>query len=225
MATSTISNYALAVDSYADTWFADSGASEHMMDTFEWFSAFNEIPEGLHTVQIADDTKLWVRGKGDIHISCLVDNKYKQGILHDVFFVPKLKRNLFSVGLVSEGNLSFVTFPGRCEFRTLSSKIVLEGTCLRKLYQLFLKVLPPPKLMDISSSTSTYSVSNHIDGTNSSNISVVDYALATTSSKFQQDLIIWHQQMGHVNIDTIHTMSTNSSLTDFKLEKHVSLPN
>ena len=79
--------------------------------------------------------------------------------------------------------------------------------------------------MDMSSLTSAYSVSNPIDGTNSSNISVDDYALATTSSKFQQGLIIWHQRMGHVNIDTIHTMSTNGSLTDFKLKKHVSLPN
>ena len=58
MVTSTISSYALAVDSYVDTWFADSGASEHMTDKFEWFSTFNDIPEGLHTVQIADDTKL-----------------------------------------------------------------------------------------------------------------------------------------------------------------------
>ena len=154
-----------------------------------------------------------------------MDGKYKQGILRDVLFVPKLKKNLFSVGLVFEGNLSFVTFPGRCEFRTLFGKTVLEGTRLHKLYQLFLKVLPPPKLMDISSSTSAYSVSTPIDGTNSSNISIDDYALATTSSKFQQDLIIWHQRMGHVNIDTIHTMSTNRSLTDFKLEKNVSLPN
>ena len=118
----------------------------------------NGFPKGLHTIQIADDTKLWVRSKGDIRISCLVDGKYKQGILCDVFFVPKLKRNLFSVGLVSKGNLSFVTFPGRCEFRTLSGKTILEGTRLCKLYQLFLKVLPPPKLMDISSLTSTYLV-------------------------------------------------------------------
>ena len=91
--TSTISSYALAVDSYDDTWFADSGASEHMTDRFEWFSTFNEILEGLLTVQITDDTKIWVCGKGDIHISCLVDGKYKQGILRDVLFVPKLKRN------------------------------------------------------------------------------------------------------------------------------------
>lgn len=48
--TSTVSSYALAADSYVDTWFADSGASEHMTDRFEWFSSFQPIPEGVHTV-------------------------------------------------------------------------------------------------------------------------------------------------------------------------------
>ena len=110
--TSTVSSYALAAESYTETWFADSGASEHMTDRLDWFSDFQSIPKGVHTVQTADDTKLWVRGKGNIHISCLVDGQYYNGLMRNVLFVPKLKRNLFSVGLVYEKNLSFVTFPG-----------------------------------------------------------------------------------------------------------------
>lgn len=47
-----------------DTWYADSGASEHMTDYYEWFSTMEHIPKGLHTIQIADNTKLWVRGQG-----------------------------------------------------------------------------------------------------------------------------------------------------------------
>jgi len=68
-------------------------------------------------------------------------------LMHDVLFVPKLKRNLFSVGLVSERNLSFITFPGGCVFRTLlSGKKVLEGTRFRKLYQLSITVTLPKQI-------------------------------------------------------------------------------
>ena len=106
-----MSSCALVAYSSVDAWFADSGASEHMTDQLDWFSNFQPFPEGIHTVQIADDTKLWIRGKGDIKIRCLVDGHSYKGVLRNVLYVPKLKWNLFSVGLVSERNLSFVTFP------------------------------------------------------------------------------------------------------------------
>ena len=61
--TSTVSSYALATESYMYAWFADSGASEHMTDKIEWFSSFQSIPEGVHTVQIADDTSSGYEGK------------------------------------------------------------------------------------------------------------------------------------------------------------------
>ena len=89
--TSTLSSYAFAVDSSAEAWFTDSGASEHMTNKLEWFTSFTPLPEGLHMVQIANNTKLWVRGKGDILIQCLVDGHSYKGILRDVLYVPRLK--------------------------------------------------------------------------------------------------------------------------------------
>ena len=118
-----------------------------MTDRLEWFSNFQPLPEGIHTVQIADDTKLWVCGKGDIEIWCFIEGHSYKGLMHSILYVPKLKCNLFSVGLVFERNLSFVTFPNRCEFLTLSGKKVLEGIRYRKLYQLFITVIPPKQMM------------------------------------------------------------------------------
>ena len=47
--------------------------------------------------------------------------------------------------------------------------------------------------------------------------------LITSSSKDHDKLTLWHSYMGHINIDTIHKMSSNDSLCDFKLDKHVQL--
>ena len=58
MVTSTVSSYAYAIDSYTDAWFVDSGACEHMTNKIKWFSNFQTIPKGIHTVQIANGIKL-----------------------------------------------------------------------------------------------------------------------------------------------------------------------
>ena len=262
MVRSTISSYAFSTDSYTDAWFADSGASEHMTDRIEWFSTFQSIPEGMHTVQTADDTKLWVRGKGNIRINCLVDGKHYEGIMRDVLFVPKLKRNLFSVGLVSKRNLSFVTYPGRCEFNTFSGKKVMEGIRFRKLYQLSITVIQPTQRMTSGIfdsahlvSEETCIVSTHLVSEEAcivpstgdpdsglilselshsgctADLSLIpssksndgDPILLASSSKDDTDLILWHERMGHINIDTIHKMSGNGSLCDFKLDGNIPL--
>ena len=51
--------------------------------------------------------------------------------------------------------------------------------------------------------------------------SLDDFALATSSSKNLADLILWHERLGHVNIDSLHKMNNNGSLSDFKLDKLV----
>jgi hypothetical protein len=102
VATSIISSFVFSANTHSDIWYADSGASEHMTDKLEWFDTFTPIPEGRHAVQIADNTQIWVLGRGSIQIIATIDDKKIKGRLHDVLYVPKLKPNLFSVGLVSK---------------------------------------------------------------------------------------------------------------------------
>jgi hypothetical protein len=200
--TSILDSQALISKTYEDIWFADSGASEHMSDKKEWFRDFTPIPEGVHAVQIADDTKLWVRGRGNIVINRLVNGQNHKGTITNVLYVPQLKRNLFSVGLVSERDLSFVTFPGRCEFRTLTSRTILQGTRKDKLYQLQMTAIPSI--------------------TKPSSDSATDYIFMSKTS-ISKDIMLWHQRMGHINVDTIHHMHSNDSLLGFNLDTNNSL--
>ena len=48
-------------------------------------------------------------------------------------------------------------------------------------------------------------------------------ALAINSSKHYSDLILWHERLGHLNVDYIHRMSANDSCSNFKLGKQVQL--
>ena len=131
--------------------------------------------------------------------------------MRDVLFVPKLRRNLFSMGLVSERNLSFVTFPRRCEFLTLSGKKVLEGTRSRKLYQLSVTMIPPKHATTLLPIDFAHIISNSTEEACITKSLEIDSVLIANSSKAHDDLVIWHERMGHVNIDTINKMSANDS--------------
>lgn len=55
MVTSVMHSYAFYSNSSSVTWYADSGASDHMTDRLDYFTSFNPIPEGPHPVQVADN--------------------------------------------------------------------------------------------------------------------------------------------------------------------------
>ncbi|UYV65398.1 hypothetical protein LAZ67_3004234 [Cordylochernes scorpioides] len=44
-----------------DSWIADSGATDHMTFRREWFSTFEEIPEGVHPVCLGEGKKIYAK--------------------------------------------------------------------------------------------------------------------------------------------------------------------
>lgn len=54
-----LTSHAYLSEASVDTWHTDSGASEHI-NRIEWFFTMKEISQGIHTIQITDNTKLWV---------------------------------------------------------------------------------------------------------------------------------------------------------------------
>ena len=193
MVHSTASSYAFSVNISSDTWFADSGASDHMTDRREWFSTFQFIPEGRHAVQIADNTHIWVTGKGNIKILLDSNGRQVNSILKNVLYVPHLKLNIFSVGAASKRNMSFMTFPGRCEFRDPYGKILLQGIRLHNLYQLSFQVISPSVISQatICATTTMDPISN------------------TGSHSHHSESELWHHRMGHVNYLTLNQMCLN----------------
>lgn len=80
-------------------WFADSGASQHMSDQRWMFSTFNLVKKGSYPVKWigSDYCPLQATGRGNICIRSKIGGYWMNNIINDVFFVPKLGANLFSV--------------------------------------------------------------------------------------------------------------------------------
>ncbi|KAG2793258.1 hypothetical protein PC129_g25371 [Phytophthora cactorum] len=77
-------------------WLVDSGATQHMTYSKEYMKNFKKItPVDVH---LADDGVVQALGTGDIVMSMRTPRGMKKGVLTNVWYIPKLSRNLFSVG-------------------------------------------------------------------------------------------------------------------------------
>jgi hypothetical protein len=91
-------------------WIIDSGASDHMTSSHNFFESYSPCSE-IEKVRIADSSLSSIAGEGLIKISERIDLKY---VLH----VPKLACNLLSVSKLSKDSNCCVTFfESHCTFQ------------------------------------------------------------------------------------------------------------
>ncbi|KAF1334706.1 Integrase catalytic core protein, partial [Globisporangium splendens] len=78
------------------TWLIDSGATQHMSYSKRFMINYKNIdPVDVH---LADDGVVQAIGSGDIVMTMKTPSGDKKGVLTNVWHIPKLTRNLFSVG-------------------------------------------------------------------------------------------------------------------------------
>ena len=113
---------------YADEWFFDNGATCHLTfrrNIFQSFDRFSQ-PNKLH---VANGDTVEAVGKGVVQLQVKVNNRWQTVKLTDVWYVPKVKRNLFSVIATQDKNRksSFVSTSRSC-YLIVNNKKIVVGT-------------------------------------------------------------------------------------------------
>lgn len=158
----------------SEVWIADSGASMHMTFKQEYFTHL-EAPAEEYLVKVADDKILQASGIGTIIIQEKLLGRLQERELRNVLFVPELKRNLFSIGTISDNNFSFHAYKEKCEIRGCDGKLSSVGVRYKNLYRMLFEVKVP-----------------------------VNCNLAQVKGCSQSDkLKLWHERMAHVNIRAV----------------------
>lgn len=93
-------------DSDSEKWILDSGASAHMSYKREYFIDLDKYI-GC-PLKLGNQETLQVAGQGNILIQKCVNGQWEMSILKDVLYVPDLRRNLFSEGVVSKQGFKIV---------------------------------------------------------------------------------------------------------------------
>lgn len=111
-----------------DAWFVDNGATRHLTFRRDFLKNYIEfqVPKKL---QLANGGTVEVLGKGSVEIKSNVYNKVIPLDLHEVWFVPEIKKNLFSVLAAHERrkNSTFMSSVNKCSVK-IDNRLVLLGT-------------------------------------------------------------------------------------------------
>lgn len=90
-----------------NVWLVDSGAMQHMTYSKEYMMNYNKMsPVDVH---FADDGVAQAVWTSDIVMSMKTPRGIKKGVLTKIWHIPKLLRNLFSVGRFTK-DVGFVSF-------------------------------------------------------------------------------------------------------------------
>ncbi|GJZ22768.1 zinc finger, CCHC-type containing protein [Tanacetum coccineum] len=124
-------------------FLTDNGASNHMTGVREHFKDLDEDVSGK--VRFGDGSYIEIKGKGSIVIEC--DDK-KQRIISQVYYIPDLKSNLFSLGQFTEIGCKVVMEDDKLQLYDMDNKIFMEVTRQRnRLYKASLRIATPVCLL------------------------------------------------------------------------------
>ena len=116
------------MDSPADSWILDSGASFHSSLNKELFRYFKSGNFGM--VYLADNKILEIEEKGDVSIQTLTGNQWT---LKDVRYIPSLKKNLISIGRLD--STGYETKLGKSSWKIMKgATVVARGSKYGTLY-------------------------------------------------------------------------------------------
>jgi hypothetical protein len=82
----------IAQENSSDSWFLDSGCSNHMTRNRDLFESMDTTIKS--EVKLGNNDTLVVMGKGVVNVM----KNHSKKTIHDVYFVPRLKHNLISIG-------------------------------------------------------------------------------------------------------------------------------
>ncbi|KAK7603621.1 hypothetical protein V9T40_003620 [Parthenolecanium corni] len=126
MALATVSSDVFSA-STNDKWWVDNGATKHITNNFSWFTLYEPFVN-KSTVTAAGKEVLRARGSGTIEVANYFKGKLETFSLNNVWYVPEISRNLFSVLAAHDRNPSsrFESNQHSCRF-IVGSKIVFAG--------------------------------------------------------------------------------------------------
>ncbi|GFS48760.1 retrovirus-related Pol polyprotein from transposon TNT 1-94 [Trichonephila clavipes] len=110
------------------SYWIDNGATRHVTNCYTYFVDFIKFDSPCG-IKAAGNETLAALGKGTIKVKSTIYGKCQKVVLKDVWYVPKINRNLFSVLAAQDRNPNseFVSTPTECWLK-LNDDVVLYGS-------------------------------------------------------------------------------------------------
>ena len=133
----------IPVDVPDGVWVLDTGASNHMTGIR---SALTHLDEGVRgSVRFGDGSHIEIHGVGSVVIQ---DRHQQHKVLTDVYYIPKLKSNIVSLGQLEEKGFKVVLEDGKlCVFDQERALLISAPRTVNRLYTVKFGLVPPVCLL------------------------------------------------------------------------------
>ena len=182
---------ACLVENFNDKWIIDSGVTNHVYYSLQWFKHSTSIEEGQRYLKLGNGELISVKAIGPV---VLVFENNRTLCLEDCLFAPDFKRNLVSVSCLVEHGLT-VQFNSSVSIRSKSS-FICSGDLMNNLYFL------SPLSYDINVIEIVENEHNHL----------------AKERKVSNETYLWHLRLGHINPNRIHGLVKNGILNSLAFE-------
>ena len=122
-------------------WISDTGASHHMTKSSAYFASYTSF-NAPKAIIVGNQHTMLAYGYGDIRIEALVDGVWYEHYLKDVWYVPDVVKNLFSVTTATDKGFVYRQDKQRCEL-VKDGKPLLTGERYHSLYKLHIRPVLP----------------------------------------------------------------------------------
>lgn len=167
----------------ATEWLLDTGATHHMTAHRHWLQDYKSFTQQVR-VYLGDNRSLTAAGLGKMQV---VLPSGTSVLIHDIYHIPGLSRNLLSVFAATSTGSSIEFFHGSCVIHFKLPSGQYEIIKLPQVTRLYPIMISQPGRHAVIASTSTLSLN-------------VTKATAT---------LLWHYRLGHINSPTLHRMAKN----------------
>lgn len=118
-----------------ELWCIDSISSEYMTNWSRCFKTWNPILKDAWIVTIVVNNKLWRLASCDITIIYWMNEKFKIRVFKNIFFISKLKKNLFLllIGQSIHKIIDTTYLRDDCIMIDYNRSVVIEGVYKLKL--------------------------------------------------------------------------------------------
>lgn len=211
---------ALSVKVENNSWYIDSGATNHMCNNKEIMSEL--VMDKSLDVSVANGEKLFTGGRGVVRVSLRDSVK----TISNVFYVPNLSANLLSVSELARKGYT-VTFDSKCCKICDGSTIIATASYVNGTYQLDTSENVNKSCMESEVAMGSSCVESSACGESSptEECSTADqlcrYTAGVSADKMESQEV-WHKRLGHLNSRSMSLMKNgmvtgmNYSNTNYK---------
>lgn len=178
------------------SWLVDSGASTHVCGNKSDFSTYRTLDQPIW-VQSMDGNTWPAIGVGDVILTFLHNNHYKQLKINDVLYVAQSCANLLSVSRLTENGYD-VLFPkcsDHCYIQQNNTTVAVGKRHTSRLYCI------TNENTNIASENGMSTQVMHPD-------------------KDTKEYLLWHRRLGHLNFDSMNQLQRNQLATGISSSLH-----